>query len=79
MFLFNPKPGSELRWYGRADVIFEALKPLLYTREPEVLRHIYPTIIKTAKIKEGDPSLANKIYVCLTYFFYYFIFVVISN
>lgn len=48
--------GSELRWYGRAAVIYDALKPLLYSRESEVLSSLYPTIIKVAEVLEADPA-----------------------
>lgn len=53
--------GSELRWYGRAAVIYDALKPLLYTREPEVLCSLYPVIIKVAQVLEADPAKAGKL------------------
>ncbi|KAK8398917.1 hypothetical protein O3P69_004191 [Scylla paramamosain] len=53
--------GSELRWYGRAAVIYDALKPLLYSRESKVLSSLYPTIIKVAEILEADPAKAEKL------------------
>lgn len=54
-------PGSELRFYGRAAVIFDALKPLLYAREVEVLDELYPTILEAAKVLEADPAHAGKL------------------
>ncbi|KAG0722461.1 TELO2-interacting protein 2 [Chionoecetes opilio] len=53
--------GSELRWYGRSSVIYDALKPLLHTREPEILSNLYPTIIKVAKVVEADPAKTGKL------------------
>ncbi|XP_045132086.1 TELO2-interacting protein 2-like isoform X2 [Portunus trituberculatus] len=53
--------GSELRWYGRADVIYDALKPLLYSKESEILSSLYPTIIKVSEILEADPAKAGKL------------------
>uniref|UniRef100_A0A0P4WN55 TELO2-interacting protein 2 n=1 Tax=Scylla olivacea TaxID=85551 RepID=A0A0P4WN55_SCYOL len=53
--------GSELRWYGRAAVIYDALKPLLYSRESKVLSSLYPTIIKVAEVLEADPAKAEKL------------------
>ncbi|XP_042875813.1 TELO2-interacting protein 2-like [Penaeus japonicus] len=54
-------PSSELRFYGRAAVIFDALKPLLYAREVEVLEEVYPTILEAARVLEADPSHAGKL------------------
>ncbi|KAK7076265.1 hypothetical protein SK128_010157 [Halocaridina rubra] len=52
-------PGSELRWYGRAAVIFDALKPLLHSRETEILEALYPAIIPTAAVLEADPAVTG--------------------
>lgn len=53
--------GSELRWYGRAAVIYDAMKPMLYTREPEVLRSLYPAITQVAQVLEADPAKSGKL------------------
>ncbi|XP_047474565.1 TELO2-interacting protein 2-like isoform X1 [Penaeus chinensis] len=59
--ILTKTPSSELRFYGRAAVIFDALKPHLYARDVEVLDKLYPTILEAAKILEADPSLAGKL------------------
>lgn len=58
MFL---QTGSELRFYGRGAVIYEALKPLLYSREPQILESFYPTIIEVGTVLESDPANTGKL------------------
>ncbi|RXG70233.1 TELO2-interacting protein 2 [Armadillidium vulgare] len=52
-------PSSELRWYGRANVIFDALNHNLHTREPSVLEVAYPATILAASILEKCPKTAK--------------------
>ncbi|KAB7500422.1 hypothetical protein Anas_07081, partial [Armadillidium nasatum] len=52
-------PSSELRWYGRANVIFDALNHNLHTREPSVLEVAYPAAILAASILEKCPKTAK--------------------
>ncbi|KAG7158711.1 TELO2-interacting protein 2-like [Homarus americanus] len=55
-YILEITTGSELRWYGRAAVIYNALKPILHSREAEVLEVLYPAIIKVAVVLDSDPS-----------------------
>ncbi|KAK3858170.1 hypothetical protein Pcinc_035626 [Petrolisthes cinctipes] len=55
-FILDHTPGAELRWYGRAAVIYDALKALIHSREPEVLEVLYPAITKVARIIDADPA-----------------------
>lgn len=41
---------EELRWYGRADVIYEALKHQLYSTEESLLQLTYPAILEILKV-----------------------------
>ena len=41
---------EELRWYGRADVIFEALKHQLYSTEESLLQQSLPALLKILKV-----------------------------
>lgn len=56
-----PQVASELRWYGRAAVIYDAMKPMLYTREPDVLSSLYPAITQVAQVLEADPAKSGKL------------------
>lgn len=60
-YILKNTTGSELRWYGRAAVIYDALKAVMYTREAEVLEILYPTITEVANVLESDPSNTGKL------------------
>ncbi|XP_069182953.1 TELO2-interacting protein 2-like [Procambarus clarkii] len=61
LYIIRNTTGSELRWYGRGAVIYDALKPILYSREAKVLEILYPAITEVAYILESDPSNAGKL------------------
>ncbi|KAK3098832.1 hypothetical protein FSP39_023513 [Pinctada imbricata] len=46
---------EELRWYGRADVIYEALKHQLYTHKASMIRALHQAILAILKVVEKDP------------------------
>ncbi|KAK7496869.1 hypothetical protein BaRGS_00011849 [Batillaria attramentaria] len=48
--------GEELRWYGRADVMFAALKQQVYTREPEIMRALFLALLTVLPIVDKDPA-----------------------
>ncbi|XP_060070697.1 TELO2-interacting protein 2-like [Ylistrum balloti] len=56
MHIVNNVSAEELRWYGRADVILEALRHQLYTSEPTLLAKTIPAILCTLKIVEKNPQ-----------------------
>ena len=41
---------EELRWYGRADVMFEALRHQLYSTEESILQQTLPALLKILKV-----------------------------
>lgn len=42
-------------------MIYDAMKPMLYTREPEVLSSLYPAITQVAQVLDADPAKAGKL------------------
>ena len=47
---------EELRWYGQADVIYEALKHQMYTREPKLIDVLHPALLYILSVVEKDPQ-----------------------
>ncbi|XP_061174446.1 TELO2-interacting protein 2-like [Saccostrea echinata] len=47
---------EELRWYGQADVIYEALKHQLYTREAKLIDPLHPALLYILSVVEKDPQ-----------------------
>lgn len=47
---------AELQWYGRADVLFEAIQRHLYTSEPSVVKAVHPCLISILKAVELSPT-----------------------
>lgn len=47
---------EELRWYGQADVIYEALKHQMYTREAKLIDVLHPTLLYILSVVEKDPQ-----------------------
>ena len=50
--VINEVDPSELRLYDRAEVIYAALKPHVYTNDPTVLRHLYPPLLGIIQVLE---------------------------
>lgn len=44
---------SELRWYGRSEVIYEAIKNILYVREVEVIHSLHGCLVHLLPVLEG--------------------------
>lgn len=60
MHIINNVSAEELRWYGRGEVILEALKHQVYTREPELLAKTIPALLSILKVVEkGTPKVAT--------------------
>eukprot|EP00057_Strongylocentrotus_purpuratus_P034567 XP_795754.2 PREDICTED: TELO2-interacting protein 2 [Strongylocentrotus purpuratus] len=51
---------TELRWYGRAEVIYEALYPLMYNHKPDLIDVLYPCFLATLKVVEKDPKKTDQ-------------------
>lgn len=49
----------ELRWHGRAQVIFDALQKLMYTNYQSLVTILHPTIIKIMAVIDGDSSVSK--------------------
>jgi hypothetical protein len=47
---------EELRWYGQADVIYEALKHQMYTREAKLIDILHPALLYILSVVEKDPQ-----------------------
>lgn len=47
---------AELCWYGRAEVIYEALHHRIHNNEPEVLEALHPCLLKVLKVIEPSPK-----------------------
>lgn len=47
---------EELRWYGQADVIYEALKHQMYTREAKLIDVLHPALLYILSVVEKDPQ-----------------------
>lgn len=45
---------AELRWHGRAQVIYDALQKLTYSREASVLMNLHPALIKIFGVLEME-------------------------
>jgi hypothetical protein len=58
---------TELRWYGRADVIYEAIKSMLYMREEAIIYSLHSCLIILLPVIEGPPpttvTMPTKAYV----------------
>lgn len=50
---------AELRWYGRADIIYDAVHHRLHTNEPKVMQVLQPCLLKIIQVVE--PNLKQKI------------------
>ena len=50
MHIIKNTSGEELRWYSRADVIYEALKHQMYSTEETLLQWTYPAILEILKV-----------------------------
>lgn len=62
---------TELRWYGRSEVIFQALQPLLYQQEDVIIKELIPCLLSILPIMEKPgqqrqspwkPGLYDKIF-----------------
>ncbi|CAL4064199.1 unnamed protein product, partial [Meganyctiphanes norvegica] len=51
---------SELRWFGRAAVIYDAIKPIMFSREPDILELFYPVCFDVIKALDTDPKNTEK-------------------
>ncbi|XP_041458965.1 TELO2-interacting protein 2-like isoform X2 [Lytechinus variegatus] len=51
---------TELRWYGRAEVIYEALHPLLYNHKPDLIDILFPCLLAILKVIEKDPKKTDQ-------------------
>jgi hypothetical protein len=49
---------TELRWFGRAEVVYEAIKSMLYIREVQVIHSLHPCLILLLPILEGPPPVS---------------------
>jgi len=47
---------AELQWYGRADVLFEAIQRHLYTSESSLIRALHPCLLSILKVVEPPPT-----------------------
>ena len=54
--IIKSSSAEELRWYGRADVIYEALKHQMYSTEESVLQLTYPALLEVLNIVVKPPS-----------------------
>lgn len=45
---------TELRWYGRIEVIYQALEPLLYQQDDEVIKALLPCLLSVLAISEKN-------------------------
>lgn len=59
--ILNNTSKSELRWYGRADVLYDLLSKELYSREPEVLTKAIPCLFAVLEIVERSPHVPNAV------------------
>ena len=50
MHIVKNSSAEELRWYSRADVIYEALKHQMYSTEETILQWTYPAILEILKV-----------------------------
>ncbi|KAL5500257.1 hypothetical protein EMCRGX_G011782 [Ephydatia muelleri] len=44
---------TELRWYGRAEVIYQAIKNFLYIREGDIIAALHPCLLHLLPVLEG--------------------------
>lgn len=47
---------DELRWYGRASVVFDALKHQIYSREPDIIHCLHPALLAILPVVDKDPA-----------------------
>ncbi|KAK7116529.1 hypothetical protein V1264_002196 [Littorina saxatilis] len=47
---------EELRWYGRADVVYTALQQQIYSREPDIIKALHPALLIVLPIVDKDPA-----------------------
>jgi len=59
--ILNNVPKATLQWYGRADVIYNALKNLVYHRDPGIILALYPCLLKVLSTLEADLLKPNQI------------------
>ena len=50
---------TELCWYGRADIIYDALHHRIHTNEPQVMIVLQPCLLKIIKVLEPSPVRAD--------------------
>ncbi|XP_067666731.1 TELO2-interacting protein 2-like isoform X2 [Haliotis asinina] len=50
---------EELRWYGRADVVFEALKHQLYTKHASLMTVLHPALLLILSVVERPATRAH--------------------
>ncbi|XP_071826182.1 TELO2-interacting protein 2-like [Apostichopus japonicus] len=70
--IVNEVDPTELRWYGRSEVIYEALEPLLYQQEGALMRELLPCLLSTLAVSErkqkgdgnspGRPNRYDKVF-----------------
>lgn len=51
--LISNTDGAELKWHGRAEVVLEAIKPLLYNNEVDVINTLHPCLLKLLPVLDG--------------------------
>lgn len=47
---------SELRWYGRAEVLYQAMRSMLYSGETEVVGALHPTLLVLLPVVDGPTA-----------------------
>jgi len=52
---------EELRWYGRAEVLYEGLRHQLYTREAQLLEVTIPALFAILKVVEKTDKVGNAV------------------
>lgn len=52
--IVNEVDPTELRWYGRIEVIYQALEPLLYQQDDEVIKALLPCLLSILAISEKN-------------------------
>ncbi|XP_076356611.1 TELO2-interacting protein 2-like isoform X1 [Tachypleus tridentatus] len=54
-------PPTELKRYGRADVLYDALKHLIYNRELEIIEVLHPCVLSLLESQEPNPSASERL------------------
>ncbi|XP_070543497.1 TELO2-interacting protein 2-like isoform X2 [Ptychodera flava] len=58
--IINNVDPTELKWYGRAMVIYEALHKQIYSREPALLDELYPCLVDLLGVIERSPRKTDQ-------------------